>query len=66
LNKTVIDAKKIFSYLLPIKIHTVKSMVSKSIEITWTNGELVLIQKTLIIPMAVYNVSKIRIKEYWF
>jgi hypothetical protein len=42
LNKTVIDAKKIFSYLLPIKIHTVKSMVSKSIEITWTNGELVL------------------------
>jgi hypothetical protein len=34
--------KKIFSYLLPIKIHTVKSMVSKSIEITWTNGELVL------------------------
>jgi hypothetical protein len=24
-------------------------MVSKSIEITWTNGELVLIQKTLII-----------------
>jgi hypothetical protein len=55
LNKTVIDAKKIFSYLLPIKI--VKSMVSKSIEITWTNGELVLIQKTLIIPMAVYNAS---------
>jgi hypothetical protein len=49
--------KKIFSYLLPIKIHTVKSMVSKSIEITWTNGELVLIQKTLIIPMAVYNAS---------
>jgi hypothetical protein len=41
LNKTVIDAKKIFSYLLPIKIHTVKS-ISKSIEITWTNGELVL------------------------
>jgi spermidine synthase len=34
--------KKIFSYLLPIKIHTVKSVVSKSIEITWTNGELVL------------------------
>jgi hypothetical protein len=33
--------KKIFSYLLPIKIHTVKS-ISKSIEITWTNGELVL------------------------
>jgi hypothetical protein len=25
--------------------------ISKSIEITWTNGELVLIQKTLIIPI---------------
>jgi spermidine synthase len=34
--------KKMFSYLIPIKIHTVKSTVSKSIEIIWTNGELVL------------------------
>lgn len=34
--------KKVLSYLLPIKIHTVKSFLSKSIEVTWTNGELVL------------------------
>jgi hypothetical protein len=33
--------KKIFSYLKPIKIHTIKSDLSKSIEITWSNGELV-------------------------
>ncbi len=34
--------KKIFSYLIPIKIHETKSLLSKSIEVTWTNGELVL------------------------
>jgi spermidine synthase len=34
--------KKVLSYLVPIKIHTVKSVLSKSIEVTWTNGELVL------------------------
>ncbi|WP_395046726.1 spermidine synthase [Flavobacterium sp.] len=34
--------KKIFSYLLPIKIYETKSSLSKSIEVTWTNGELVL------------------------
>ncbi|WP_016989559.1 spermidine synthase [Flavobacterium sp. ACAM 123] len=34
--------KKVLSYLLPIKIHTVKSVLSKSIEVIWTNGELVL------------------------
>lgn len=34
--------KKIISYLIPINIHTVKSTLSKSIEITWANGELVL------------------------
>lgn len=34
--------KKIFSYLIPIKIHETKSSLSKSIEVTWTNGELVL------------------------
>lgn len=34
--------KKILSYLLPITVHTEKSTVSKSIEITWANGELVL------------------------
>ena len=34
--------KKIFSYLFPIKIYETKSSLSKSIEVTWTNGELVL------------------------
>lgn len=34
--------KKVLSYLIPINIHTVKSALSKSIEITWANGELVL------------------------
>jgi predicted RNA methylase len=34
--------KKIFSYLIPIKIHQTKSSLSKSIEVTWANGELVL------------------------
>lgn len=34
--------KKIFSFLIPIKIYQTKSSLSKSIEITWANGELVL------------------------
>ena len=34
--------KKIFSYLIPIKIYEAKSSLSKSIEVTWANGELVL------------------------
>jgi spermidine synthase len=34
--------KKIFSYLIPIKIFQAKSSISKSIEVTWANGELVL------------------------
>ena len=34
--------KKIFSYLVPIKIFEAKSSLSKSIEVTWANGELVL------------------------
>lgn len=37
--------KKIFSYLIPIKIYQTKSDVSKTIEITWANGELVLDSK---------------------
>jgi hypothetical protein len=31
--------------------------MAKSIEITWTNGELVLDSENIIIPMAVYNAS---------
>lgn len=34
--------KKILSYLFPIKIYQTKSTLSKSIEVTWANGELVL------------------------
>lgn len=33
---------KILSYLIPINIHTKKSTLNKSIEVTWTNGELVM------------------------
>jgi predicted O-methyltransferase YrrM len=34
--------KKILSYLIPINIYQTKSTLSKSIEVTWANGELVL------------------------
>jgi spermidine synthase len=34
--------KKILSYFIPIKIYTVNSAISKSIEVTWSNGELVM------------------------
>jgi spermidine synthase len=34
--------KKLFSYFIPIKIFKVNSSLSKSIEVTWANGELVL------------------------
>lgn len=34
--------KKLFSYLIPIKIYQAKSALSKSIEVSWANGELVL------------------------
>ena len=37
--------KKLFSYVLPINIHKQHSAISKNIEITWANGELVLDSK---------------------
>jgi predicted membrane-bound spermidine synthase len=37
--------KKLFSYILPIIIHKKKSSISKSLEVTWANGELVLDSK---------------------
>jgi spermidine synthase len=37
--------KKLFSYILPITIHKKKSSISKSLEVTWANGELVLDSK---------------------
>ena len=37
--------KKPFSYLLPITIFKQKSTVSQTLEVTWTNGKLVLDSK---------------------
>ncbi|MCY1485338.1 Polyamine aminopropyltransferase [compost metagenome] len=37
--------KRLFSYIIPINIHKQKSSVGKNLEITWTNGELVLDSK---------------------
>lgn len=37
--------KKILSYLLPINIYKQQSSVSKNLEVTWANGELVLDSK---------------------
>ncbi|MEO8532911.1 MAG: fused MFS/spermidine synthase [Flavobacterium sp.] len=34
--------QKLFSYLIPVKIFKKKSTLSKTIEVTWANGELVL------------------------
>jgi spermidine synthase len=34
--------RKILSYFIPIKIFRIKSKLSKTIEVTWANGELVL------------------------
>lgn len=34
--------KKLFSYIIPFNIYKKKSDISKSLEITWANGELVL------------------------
>ncbi|UOK41796.1 MULTISPECIES: spermidine synthase [Flavobacterium] len=34
--------KKILSYFIPINIHRKNSEINKSLEVTWTNGELVL------------------------
>jgi len=37
--------KKILSYLLPINVYKQHSPVSKNLEVTWANGELVLDSK---------------------
>lgn len=34
--------KRLLSYLYPIKIYSQKSDLSKSVEVTWTNGDLVI------------------------
>jgi len=37
--------KKLFSYLLPVTIFKQKSTISQTLEVTWTNGKLVLDSK---------------------
>jgi len=34
--------KRLFSYFYPIKIHSQKSSLSQSLEVTWANGDLVM------------------------
>jgi spermidine synthase len=34
--------KRLLSFLLPVKIHQVQSSISKNLEISWNNGQLVL------------------------
>ena len=38
--------KKLFSYFIPINIYRKKSAVSKDIEVTWNNGQLVIDSKS--------------------
>ncbi|MDI1315992.1 methyltransferase domain-containing protein [Flavobacterium sp.] len=38
--------RKLFSYFIPINVYKKNSLVSKSIEVTWNNGELVLDSKS--------------------
>lgn len=44
-RKLLLMFKKLFSYLLPITIFKQKSTVSQTLEVTWTNGKLVLDSK---------------------
>ena len=37
--------KKILSYFIPLKVYQKKSGVSKNLEVTWNNGQLVLDSK---------------------
>ena len=34
--------KRLLSYFIPVKIHQVKSAISKNLEVSWNNGQLVL------------------------
>lgn len=38
-------SKKLLSYFIPIKIHQKKSEINKNLEVTWTNGQLVMDSK---------------------
>src|SRR5690606_33755279 len=41
-TKFLLMLKKYLSYILPIKIYQKKSQISKNLEVTWNNGQLVL------------------------
>lgn len=42
MRKSQFMLKRLLSYFYPIKIHSQKSILSKSLEITWANGDLVM------------------------
>ena len=42
LRKYLLMIRKLFSYFIPINVYRKKSAGSKSLEVTWNNGELVL------------------------
>ncbi len=46
LRKYLLMIRKLFSYFIPITIYKKNSSVSKSLEVTWNNGELVLDSKS--------------------
>ena len=46
LRKFLSMIRKLFSYFIPINVYKKNSAVSKSLEVTWNNGELVLDSKS--------------------
>ena len=46
LRKYLLMIRKLFSYFIPINIYQKNSAVSKTLEVTWNNGELVLDSKS--------------------
>ena len=46
LRKYLLMFKKLFSYFIPINVYQKNSAVSKTLEVTWNNGELVLDSKS--------------------
>jgi spermidine synthase len=64
--------KKLLSYFYPIKIHSEKSLLSKTLEITWANGDLVLDSQNTnysygslqrILKLGLKNIGFVKIKK---
>lgn len=64
--------KRLLSYFYPIKIHSQKSALSKSLEITWANGDLVMDSENTnysygslqrILKLGLKNIGFTKIKE---